>query len=40
MLRLPNYKKISTYRATLLDYRAAITTLVAFNREEIAIGIP
>jgi hypothetical protein len=37
MLRLPNCKKISIYRATLLDYRVAVTMLAALNYKEIAI---
>jgi hypothetical protein len=36
-LYLPNYKKISIYRAKLPNYRAAVTTLAACNRGEIAI---
>jgi hypothetical protein len=39
-LCLSNYKKISIYRTILLDYRVAVTTLVACNRKEIAIWIP
>jgi hypothetical protein len=40
MLYLPDYKKISIYRAMLLDYRVAVITLVALNYKEIAIWIP
>jgi hypothetical protein len=36
-LHLPNRKKISIYRATLPNYRAAVTTLAAYNPKEIAI---
>jgi hypothetical protein len=36
-LHLPNREKISIYRAKLPNYRVAVTTLVAYNRKEIAI---
>jgi hypothetical protein len=37
MLYLPNHKKILIYRATLLDYRAAVIALAALNYIETAI---
>jgi hypothetical protein len=39
-LHLSNSKKISTYRATLLNYRVAITMLAAYNYKKIAMWIP